>query len=60
VTAQWVVPAELRIEHGKRFPEAMKLVGWPVKVISRSVGYMIARAKLVIERQELSIEPRRL
>jgi hypothetical protein len=37
----------------------MKLVGAPVKVISRSVGFMIARIKLMIERQVLTMEPRR-
>jgi hypothetical protein len=38
----------------------MKLVGAPVKVVSRSVEFMIARAKLMIERQQLSTRPRRL
>jgi hypothetical protein len=42
-------PAELRIETGKHFPEPMKLVGAPVKVVSRPIEYVIALSKLVIE-----------
>jgi hypothetical protein len=38
----------------------MKLVSGPVKVIWHSVEFMIARPKLMIERQELSTEPQRL
>jgi hypothetical protein len=43
---------------GRHFPEPTKLVGAPVKVISRSVEYMIGRHKLMIGRQELCTQPR--